>query len=157
MRTQRMVRDDDMGLWPGFLSVQTSQSTKAYLFGCRFLLLEDRETGDVLMPLIYMKPIFEANYSRKLSSLKNRLVEQPADSALAQGSVGQLYWIWAFESPQNVKLLVRQQLGEQNVSHVCPWILQLPSHDTIRFEVIVDHEMTSTCCSMPPDGYLYGS
>ena len=70
------------------------------------------------MPLIYMKPIFEANYSRKLSSLKNRLVEQLECGSLPRSSIGQLYWIWAFESPQNVKLLVRQQLGEQNVSHV---------------------------------------
>lgn len=84
----------------------------------RYLLLEDQETGDVLMPLIYMKPIFEANYSRKLSSLKNRLVEQQEGGALPRSSTSQLYWVWAFESPQNVKLLVRQQLGEQNVSHV---------------------------------------
>jgi hypothetical protein len=40
----------------------------------RFLLLEDPETGDVLMPLIYMKPILEANYSRKLAALKHRQV-----------------------------------------------------------------------------------
>ena len=41
---------------------------------CRYLLLEDPDTGDVLMPLIYMKAVLEANYSRKLASLKNRLV-----------------------------------------------------------------------------------
>lgn len=40
----------------------------------RYLLLEDPETGDVLMPLIYMKALLEANYSRKLASLKHRVV-----------------------------------------------------------------------------------
>jgi hypothetical protein len=28
----------------------------------KYLLLEDEETGDVLIPLVYMKSIFEANY-----------------------------------------------------------------------------------------------
>lgn len=40
----------------------------------RYLFLEDPETGDVLMPLIYMKALLEANYSRKLASLKHRVV-----------------------------------------------------------------------------------
>lgn len=40
----------------------------------RYLLLEDDETGDVLLPLIYMKAFFEVNYSRKLSSLRHRTV-----------------------------------------------------------------------------------
>lgn len=41
---------------------------------CRFLLLEDPDTGDVLLPLIYLKPILGANYSRKLAALKHRQV-----------------------------------------------------------------------------------
>ena len=40
----------------------------------RYLLLEDPETGDVLMPLIYLKAIFQANYSRKLAAMKHRQV-----------------------------------------------------------------------------------
>ena len=81
----------------------------------RYLLLEDEETGDMLMPLIYMKPVFEVNYSRKLSSLKNRLVVLPTDRELSVARRNAyLYWQWAFESPPNVKLLVRQELGEEN-------------------------------------------
>ncbi|CAL5220069.1 g2020 [Coccomyxa viridis] len=72
----------------------------------RYLLLEDEETGDMLMPLIYMKSVFEVNYSRKLSSLKNRLVVLPSDQELSVArSNTYLYWQWAFESPPNVKLL----------------------------------------------------
>ena len=67
------------------------------------------------MPLIYMKSVFEANYSRKLSSLKNRLVVIPSDQELSCARPSTyLYWQWAFESPANVKLLVRQELGEEN-------------------------------------------
>ena len=67
------------------------------------------------MPLIYMKSVFEANYSRKLSSLKNRLVVIPSDQEPACARPNTyLYWQWAFESPPNVKLLVRQELGEEN-------------------------------------------
>ncbi len=81
----------------------------------RYLLLEDEETGDMLMPLIYMKSVFEVNYSRKLSSLKNRLVVLPSDQELSVARRNTyLYWQWAFESPPNVKLLVRQELGEEN-------------------------------------------
>lgn len=88
----------------------------------RFLLLEDVETGDVHMPLIYMKAVFEANYSRKLSSLKNRLVVLPDESETDgegeggedKASQGFLYWKWAFESPHEVKVLVRKMLGEEN-------------------------------------------
>ena len=85
----------------------------------RYLLLEDGDTGDVLMPLIYMKAVFEANYSRKLSSLKNRLVVIPSDQELSVGRPNTyLYWQWAFESPPNVKLLVRQELGEEDTPQV---------------------------------------
>ena len=86
------------------------------IFACfRYLLLEDGDTGDVLMPLIYMKPVFEANYSRKLSSLRHRLVVIPSDQELSCARPSTyLYWQWAFESPLNVKLLVRQELGEEN-------------------------------------------
>ena len=85
----------------------------------RYLLLEDAETGDMLMPLIYMKAVFEANYSRKLSSLKHRLIVIPVDAGLPSPRPNTyLYWQWAFEAPHNVKLLVRQELGEDNSPQV---------------------------------------
>jgi len=85
----------------------------------RYLLIEDGETGDLLMPLIYMKAVCGANYSRKLSSLKNRLVIVPAEQELSVAKPNTyLYWQWAFESPQNVKLLIRQELGEDNTPQV---------------------------------------
>eukprot|EP00850_Spirogloea_muscicola_P008850 SM000048S16562 [mRNA] locus=s48:418303:421271:- [translate_table: standard] len=94
----------------------------------KYLLLEDEETGDVLLPLIYMKSVFEANYSRKLSSLKHRLIVLPSTDNCSGESPGQkrkgyldgesshafVYWQWAFESPHEVKVLVRQALGEEN-------------------------------------------
>lgn len=73
----------------------------------------------MLMPLIYMKAVFEANYSRKLSSLKHRLVVIPADAGLPSLRPNTyLYWQWAFEAPHNVKLLIRQELGEDNSPQV---------------------------------------
>eukprot|EP00850_Spirogloea_muscicola_P002382 SM000009S23511 [mRNA] locus=s9:416372:418590:+ [translate_table: standard] len=85
------------------------------------MLLEDRDTGDVLMPLVYMKSVFAANYSRKLSSLKHRLVlcKQPAASEAGVPAAGRisskdfLYWTWAFEAPHEVKVLARQALGDE--------------------------------------------
>ena len=77
----------------------------------RYLLLEDPETGDVLMPLIYMKHVLEANYSRKLASLKHRLVNVPPAGPLSKQE-GLLYWQWAFESPHSVKVIVRKEIGE---------------------------------------------
>jgi len=78
----------------------------------------DNETGDVLMPLFYMKSVFEANYSRKLSSLKHRRVVLPLGSPAALGapeSAGVPHWQWAFEAPPHVKTVVRQELGEDTM------------------------------------------
>eukprot|EP00884_Botryococcus_braunii_P015843 jgi/Botrbrau1/2942/Bobra.0026s0013.2 len=82
----------------------------------RYLLIEDLETGDVLMPLIYMKSVFEANYTRKLSTMNHRIVEVPPDSTLAHNrkATDHLCWIWAFESPKQVKLVVRKELREDS-------------------------------------------
>ncbi len=77
----------------------------------KFLVLEDTDTGDVLMPLIYMKSILVANYSRKLASLKHREVRVPKDNPLANKQ-GLLFWHWAFESPHSIKVLIRRELGE---------------------------------------------
>ena len=87
----------------------------AYSVACcpRYLLLEDTDTGDVLMPLMYMKQVFKVNYSRKISNLHNRLVEKPAGADFGMhDSAKHLYWLWAFESPQNVKTVVRRELGD---------------------------------------------
>jgi len=47
----------------------------------RFLLLEDTDTGDILLPLLYMRSILESNYSRKLATLKYREVQIPAGTS----------------------------------------------------------------------------
>ena len=107
-------------LVPSYAGTPSRSRYKPAVQWYRYLLLEDAETGDMLMPLIYMKAVFEANYSRKLSSLKNRLVVIPPDVELpGLRPNAYLYWQWAFESPQNVKLLVRQELGEENTPQVC--------------------------------------
>jgi hypothetical protein len=77
----------------------------------RFLLLEDPETGDVLLPLVAMKAVLESNYSRKLAALKNRVVVAPAGPAPAHEE-GLLFWHWAFEAPHTVKVAVRRELGD---------------------------------------------
>lgn len=78
----------------------------------RYLLVEDSETGDVLMPLFYLKKIFNANYSRKLANLQNRLVQQPAGVDFGRpDTVRHLYWLCGLESPPNIKDLVRKKLG----------------------------------------------
>ncbi len=86
----------------------------------RYLLIEDQETGDVVMPLISLKPVFEANYSRKLSGLKHRLVAAPAGSALAAACPpgAALYWQWAMEAPASIKQAIRQELGAENMATV---------------------------------------
>jgi hypothetical protein len=45
----------------------------------RYLALEDDDTGDVLLPLFYLKGILGVNYSRKLAALRHREVQgEPA-------------------------------------------------------------------------------
>ncbi|CAI5978329.1 unnamed protein product [Closterium sp. NIES-65] len=78
-----------------------------------------------LSSLKHRLKMFEANYSRKLSSLKHRLVTISPDLAASAAAAsalpslpallqGFLYWRWAFESPHEVKVLVRKMLGEEN-------------------------------------------
>lgn len=80
----------------------------------RYLLLQDLDTGDVLMPLLYLKKLFVSNYSRKLSNPKHRLVHLPEDHPLLdeREQDNPLHWVWAFESTSEVKAIVRQELGE---------------------------------------------
>ena len=86
----------------------------------RHLLIEDLETGDVMMPLIDLKPVFHANYSRKVSALKNRQVDAPPGSELlaARPPGCTLYWQWALEAPPEVKDVIRHELGAENMSSV---------------------------------------
>ncbi len=87
----------------------------------RYLLLEDDETGEVLIPLIYMKSVLGSHYSRKLSSLKYRLVMVPDGSELSLLSQGrQLYWQWALESSPDVRMVIENELGEVNTPKVRP-------------------------------------
>ncbi len=74
------------------------------------------------MPLFYMRAIFEANYSRKLASLKHRRVPAPPGSSLAaaQPAGCSPYWQWAFESPQHVKAVVKQALGDKLMPQARP-------------------------------------
>ena len=68
-----------------------------------------------------MKAVFEVNYSRKMSALKHRLVIVPPGSELDDRDCGRervLYWQWAFESPQNIKTIVRRELGPDNTPSV---------------------------------------
>jgi hypothetical protein len=64
--------------------------------------------------------VLEANYSRKLSSMKHRLVTIPNDATWGgtRKCTHHLCWKWAFESPQNVKLVVRKELGEDGFPQV---------------------------------------
>lgn len=80
----------------------------------KYLLLQDLDTGDVLMPLLYLKKLFVSNYSRKLSNPKHRLVHLPEDHPLLdeREQDNPLHWVWAFESTSEVKAIVRQELGE---------------------------------------------
>lgn len=65
------------------------------------------------MPLIYMKAILEANYSRKLASLKHRVVKIPEKTSFSDQQ-GLMYWQWAFESSHAIKVLVRREIGESS-------------------------------------------
>lgn len=100
----------------------------------------------MLMPLIYMKSVFEVNYSRKLSSLKNRLVVLPSDQELSVARRNTyLYWQWAFESPPNVKLLVRQELGEENA----PQASQAPMAPHAAQKHLYSSNVVKTLCGGP--------
>jgi hypothetical protein len=83
----------------------------------RYLLLEDDETKDILIQLNYMKFFFNVNYSRKVNSLDNSMVILKGSELASQGRP--LYWHWAFESPANVKSLIRKEIGKEHAPKVC--------------------------------------
>lgn len=82
----------------------------------KYLLLEDVETGDVLIPLLELKNILNrTNNSRPIANLNNRMVERPVDANFGNYSSNQtLYWSLAFESPRNVKAVVKKELGDNS-------------------------------------------
>ena len=86
----------------------------------RYLLLEDAETGDVLIPLLELKNVLnKANNSRPIASLTNRMVERPTDANFGGYGPNQtLYWSLAFESPRNVKAVVKRELGDNKSTRV---------------------------------------
>ena len=85
---------------------------------CRYLLLEDLETRDVLMPLVFMKELFDKNYSRRLKNEKLRVVELDGSAGLKAYETGQLLWRPAFESSKGVKVAVCKALGETEIPQV---------------------------------------
>ena len=87
---------------------------------CRYLLLEDLETRDVLMPLVFMKELFDKNYSRRLKNEKLRVVELDGSAGLEAYETGQLLWRPAFESSKGVKVAVCRALGETEIPQVSP-------------------------------------
>lgn len=71
------------------------------------------------MPLFYLKSLFKVNYSRKVANLHHRLVEKPPGVDFgAHRSARDLYWLWAFESPQNIKAVVRSALRDASTASV---------------------------------------
>ena len=72
------------------------------------LLLEDRETGDVLTLLVYSQPLFGENYSRKLANRTWLTVPEPPTYWMLNGEkpVPRL-WKPAFESSPNTKNMVK--------------------------------------------------
>lgn len=86
----------------------------------KYLLLEDVETGDVLIPLMELKNVLnKTNSSRPIASLTNRMVERPVDANFGSVSPNQaLFWSLAFESPKNVKAIVKKELGDNRSTSV---------------------------------------
>ena len=98
---------------------------KSWYEKCRYLLLEDRDTGDILIPLSQLKDVLTTkkdsqkpnnnNNSRLIANLPNRAVEMPPGADFGEMNSGQaLYWMLAFESPKNVKGVVKKEIGNDN-------------------------------------------
>lgn len=104
----------------------------------KYLLLEDVETGDVLIPLLELKNILNrTNNSRPIANLNNRMVERPVDANFGNYSSNQtLYWSLAFESPRNVKAVVKKELGDNSSTRGHIRIVLLP----IIYNIMVSRE-----------------
>lgn len=77
------------------------------------------DTGDILIPLSQLKEVFPKNSSRLYKSYHNRMVERPVDADFGPQFQGQnLYWLPAFESPKNVKTVVKKEIGNGSATRV---------------------------------------
>lgn len=88
---------------------------------CRYLLLEDRQTGDILIPLSQLKETLKKNSSRLITHCLNRMVVQPSDADFGKHNQGHdLYWVGTFESPKNVKAVIKKEVGEDSSTKASP-------------------------------------
>lgn len=55
-------------------------------------VVEDQDTGDVLVPMSYLKPILDPNYARKLSRPRVARLVVPRQPLQAQAP-DPLYWV----------------------------------------------------------------
>ena len=107
-------------------------------------MLEDTETGDIVCPLVYLREVFGLNYSRKTSNDRTRVIHEVPDGLVraptmtAQNLIQQQLmrarqqqvtgrpaqppaepvpcWKLPFESSTDVKLQIRELLGDEGFS-----------------------------------------
>lgn len=89
---------------------------------CRYLLVIDLDTGDVMTLLMHASELFGDNYSRKLSNIKYSTVTPMAGHALEAQLTG-MCWEPAFESPYHVKAAIRTMMPD--ISSVLPVLVRL--------------------------------
>lgn len=121
----------------------------------RYLMLEDVETGDIVCPLVYLREVFGLNYSRKTSNDRTRVIHEVPDGLIrppvmtAQNLLQQQLmrarqqqmnggkpapppadplpcWKLPFESSTDVKLQIRNLLGDEGFSKGHVRLVSLP-------------------------------
>lgn len=96
------------------------------------------------MPLTKLKELLGDNYSRVLSNTDSRFVV--THDALDLGpydSKQQLYWLWPFESPPNVKSFIRREL--QDHSTVQPSLFQHRTKHAEYLGMTISYCLTNQC------------
>ena len=117
-------------------------------------MLEDTETGDIVCPLVYLREVFGLNYSRKTSNDRTRVIHEVPDGLVrapamtAQNLIQQQLmrarqqqvtgrstqtpaepvpcWKLPFESSTDVKLQIRELLGDEGFSKGHVRLVALP-------------------------------
>ena len=117
-------------------------------------MLEDTETGDIVCPLVYLREVFGLNYSRKTSNDRTRVIHEVPDGLVrapamtAQNLIQQQLmrarqqqingvpakppaepvpcWKLPFESSTDVKLQIRELLGDEGFSKGHVRLVSLP-------------------------------
>ena len=118
-------------------------------------MLEDVETGDIVCPLVYLREVFGLNYSRKTSNDRTRVIHEVPDGLIrppvmtAQNLLQQQLmrarqqqmnggkpapppadplpcWKLPFESSTDVKLQIRNLLGDEGFSKGHVRLVSLP-------------------------------